>query len=357
MTAEEKALIWLCSLSGLEYRDRVALLLAAKKDPLRLLEEWEKFSSLLIKTGKSGLYMKERSARLRQADAFAEELERKGRFAVTPMSEDYPRKEFADFSDPPLALFGEGNRSLMRTRKFCVVGSRITPPWAEKKGREIASALSERFTIVTGLAEGGDCAAIAGALPSGKLVCVLPTGLDNCYPAAHAALKAKIGRSGLLLSEYPPGEGAKRHSFRARNRILAGLSEGVLVVSAAERSGTLITANAAFDHDREVFALPHNVGASHGEGCNELIKRGARLTTNAEDVLSVYGFHAPRRDTAELSPQEAAVLGVLRESGELHVTAIAERAGIKIYEASAVLSSLEIKNLAVKSGGNQYSAV
>ena len=142
MTAEEKALIWLCSLSGLEYRDRVALLLAAKKDPLRLLEEWEKFSPLLIKTGKSGLYMKDRSARLRQADAFAEELERKGRFAITPMSGDYPRKEFADFSDPPLALFGEGNRSLMRTRKFCVVGSRITPPWAEKKGREIASALS-----------------------------------------------------------------------------------------------------------------------------------------------------------------------------------------------------------------------
>ena len=106
-----------------------------------------------------------------------------------------------------------------------------------------------------------------------------------------------------------------------------------------------------------MFALPHNVGASHGEGCNELIKRGARLTTEAEDVLSVYGFHAPRRDTAELSPQEAAVLNVLRESGELHVTAIAERAGIKIYEASAVLSSLEIKNLAVKSGGNQYSAV
>lgn len=254
-------------------------------------------------------------------------------------------------------LFGEGRRELLKKRKFCIVGSRITPAWAEKIGKQISEGLSERFAIVSGLAEGGDSAAIAGALGSGNLICVLPTGLDNCYPASHAALKDRVKKNGLLLSEYPMSESAKKYSFHARNRILAGLSEGVLVLSAGLKSGTLITANAALDYGREVFALPHNVGVAQGAGCNMLIQKGAGLVTSAEDIFWSFGIESAPREQAALPPEEEKMLAVLRENGELHVAELAEKAGMKIYEAAAVLSALELKNLAVKSGGNKYAAV
>lgn len=355
MTAEDRALVWLCSLEGLEYRERAALLRAAG-DPVKLFEDWEKFLPLLTQSNQSRVYKKGRAARERDADGFISSLREKDRFAVTIFSDDYPEL-LRQIATPPFVLFGEGNRALLKERKFCIVGSRKIPAWADQAGRSIASALTAKFAVVTGFAEGGDYAAISGALPSGKLICVLPTGLDNCYPADHYALKSKVSKAGLLLSEYPMNERVKQHTFHARNRILAGLAEGVLVLSAGRRSGTMITANAALDCGRDVFALPHNANAASGEGCNELIKNGAGLVTGAEDLFAHYGLKAEEAEASALPPEEEKVLRVLREYGELHVSVIAERADVPVYEAAAILSALEIKNLAVKSGGNKYSAV
>lgn len=352
---EEQALIWLCGCAPFDYRERVRLLRAAKTAKA-LFDDFEKFSALLIEKGQIGVYKKQRGMREAELAGLLVDLERENRFAVTIYDDDYPESLKA-IPDPPFVLFGEGNRALLRERKFCVVGSRITPAWAEKTGKQITAELAEHFTIVTGLAEGGDSAAVAGAIGSGKLICVLPTGLDLCYPAAHAFLKEKIRRAGLVLSECPMKQPVRKYSFHARNRILAGLSEGVLILSAGLKSGTLITANAALDYGRDVFALPYNVGTSQGAGCNMLIQKGAALVTCADDVLSEYGM---KRETAEkitLPPQEEKMLAVLRECGEAHVAELAERAGMKIYEAAAVLSALELKNLAVKSGGNKYAAV
>ena len=129
------------------------------------------------------------------------------------------------------------------------------------------------------------------------------------------------------------------------------------MLSAGARSGALITANCALDHDRDVFALPHNVNVSKGEGCNDLLKKGAQLVTEAEDILSFYGFDNRQTELPPLSEEEERVLAVLRQEGELHAAVIAERTGLKVYEVAATLSSLEIKNLAVKSGGNRYSVI
>ena len=340
-SAAEKAIVWLVAHSGLDYRARVAFLRSLKDPALVFTDEIS-----LPKDGKTRLY---------EADALVEELEKRGRFALTLLSDDYPEL-LKHIFEPPLVLFGEGRRELLKCRKFCIVGSRVTPPWAEKCGRQISERLSDKFCIVTGLAEGGDRAAVDGALGSGNLICVLPSGLNVCYPAAHSALRERIAKRGLLLSEYPPDEGVTKYAFHARNRILAGLSEGVLVLSSGARSGTLITANCALDYDRDVFALPHVGGVSKGEGCNELIKRGAYLATGAQDILAVYSMTENEEPMPELSEEEARVMEVLRE-GELHAAVIAERAGMRIFEASAVLSALEIKGLAVKSGGNRYSAV
>lgn len=332
-TEEERAIVYLNFRTQADYREKVALL-------RKVLQEGTA----------------ESKRQREETDKLLDLLDRKNYFAVTLASPDYPEALKAT-DEPPLVLLGAGNRELLKKRKFCIVGSRMTPSWAEGVTKRIAEELSERFAIVTGLAEGGDRAAIEGALKSGNLISVLPCGLDECYPAAHFSLKEKIRESGLLLSEYPLKEKARAYSFHARNRILAGLSEGVLVVSAGERSGTSITAGKALDYGRDVFALPYNVGVRQGEGCNALLKKGAILVTDPEDILSYYGIEKKKRVSVLLSAEEEKVLNVLREEGELHAAVIAERTGLKIYEATAALSSLEIKNLAVKAGGNRYSAL
>lgn len=352
-SADERALIWLCACTGLDYRLRAALLRAAKS-PARLFENFNKIAETAIKEHGNGLYKGDRATRERELEAFLKELNGRNRFVITFLSDDYP-EELKHIPLPPLVLYGEGNRALLKKQKFCIVGSRITPPWAEKQAKLVSERLSEKFVIVTGLAEGGDSAAIAGAMISGNLICVLPNGLDECYPAAHAHLKERIAKKGLLLSEYPPHESLKKFYFHERNRILAGLSEGVLVVSAGVKSGALITANCALEYGKDVFAFPHNLGSSQGAGCNELIKNGAYLATGAEDILFRYGMDAPVRVTVELSPEEEQILAILREAGELHAAVIAERAGVLPHVASATLSSLEMKNLVAKSGGNKFT--
>lgn len=329
---EERAIVRLHFRTDIDYRRKIALLRA------------------VLKEGKDASDGRE------ETDKFFSELEKKNYFVVTVASADYPEALKA-IDEPPLALVGAGNRELLKKRKFCIVGSRSTPSWAEAVAKRVSSELSERFAIVTGFAEGGDRAAIDGAIASGNLISVLPCGLDECYPASHFSLKEKIREKGLLLSEYPLNEKARSYSFYARNRILAGLSEGVLVVSAGARSGTSITVSRALDYGRDVFAFPYNVGVRQGEGCNALLKKGASLVTDSEDIFSFYGIEKNKKAQVPLSEEEEKVLGVLREAGELHAAVIAGRTGLKIYEAAAALSSLEMKNLAVKAGGNRYSAL
>lgn len=353
-TAEEKGLVWLCSLSGFEPRERIALLRAAK-DPALLLRDLEKIAPSVIREERKGVYNgRGPERRLEETERFLDEMDEKGQFALFPMSEDFPKSLSA--ADPPLVLFGRGNRALLKERRFCIVGSRNTPPWAVKAGEKIARRLAEKFVIVTGLAEGGDRAAIDGALPTGRIISVLPCGLDECYPAAHFGVKEEIARKGLLLSEVPPKEKAAKYSFHARNRILAGLSEGVLLLSAGARSGALITADFALEYGRDVFAIPYNPNVAQGVGCNELIKRGACLTTDEGDILREFGMELPPVGEEKLTPDESRVINLLRESGELHAATLAEKLGKQIYEIAALLASLELKGLVVKSGGNMFGA-
>lgn len=356
-SAEEKALIWLSSCLDFEPREKMALLNAAPSAEV-LFENFEKFCSEVIFKDKKGVYKKsDLKEREKELNAFLEKLEEKRFFAVTVASEDY-LDTLAAIDNPPLVLFGAGNRDLLKKRMFCIVGSRRTPPYAEVFGKKISEELASQFAIVTGLAEGGDSAALKGALKSGNAVCVLPCGLDECYPASHASLKERVMKEGLILTEYSLGEKAKKYSFHARNRILAGLSLGTLVLSAGEKSGALITAGYALDFGREVFALPYSVGTTQGVGCNLLIKRGAYLCDCTQDVLDAFGIFLPeKKDAPDLSLEEQKIMDVLMDGEELHSAVIAERAGVPIYEVAAILTELEIKGVAVKVGGNQYKKI
>ena len=267
----------------------------------------------------------------------------------------YP-KAWGNLDDAPETLYAVGDLSLLSKRKFVVVGSRRTPVNAMKLGETIARELSSQFVIVTGAADGGDTAAIAGALQKG-VICVLPGGF-SAIPQTNLPLLERVAENGLLLSLHAYETPVRSFSYEYRNKYMAALGEGVLVLGAGEKSGALITAKYAQEFSKKIFALPYPPNAASGVGCNLLIKNGGYLTENAGDVFAVYGMDDTQtQKRIELSSDEEKLYNVLRENAEGHVNELAAATGIPVFKLRAVLSALEIKGLAVSLGGNRYSVV
>ena len=271
-------------------------------------------------------------------------------------SPDYPL-EWKELSDAPQTVYALGDISLLRGRKFAVVGSRRTPQNALKLGAEISKALSQAFVIATGTADGGDTAAIEGALQGGgRVICLLAGGF-SALPQYNLALLEKVAKRGLILSPHPYETEVRAFSYEYRNKLLAKLCEGVLVLGAGEKSGALITAKHAAAFKKPVFALPYPPNSSSGSGCNALIKKGGYLTESAADIAEKYAVDlTERKREASLSPDEQKLYAALQE-GELHATELAQKTGIPVFKLRAVLSSLEVKGLVASLGGNRYAAV
>jgi DNA processing protein len=207
--------------------------------------------------------------------------------------------------DPPPLLYVKGRLDLLHARSVAVVGSRsATPQGVEDAGR-FARAMSDAgLTVISGLALGIDAAAHRGALAGpGSTIAVIGTGADIVYPAAHHALAHEIAAAGAIVSEWPLGTSARSAHFPQRNRLIAGLSSGVLIVEAAMRSGSLITARLANEMGRDVFAIPGSIHAPLARGCHRMIKQGAKLVETPEDVLEELGIATP---VAPPSPRKAA---------------------------------------------------
>jgi len=205
-----------------------------------------------------------------------------------PGSPDYP-KRLLDLSDPPNPLYIRGDATLFGRPAIAIVGSRN----ASLQGLYIASELSKGlaeagFLIVSGLARGIDGAAHRAALKSllGITAAICVTGLDRVYPYEHLALAQAVAHSGLLISEFPLGVGPKPFHFPRRNRLIAALALGVVVVEASNRSGSLITARLAAELGREVFAVPGSILGGYSEGCHSLIQNGAKLVHTLGDILT-----------------------------------------------------------------------
>ncbi len=222
-----------------------------------------------------------------------------------------------DLPDPPLVLFLRGDQRLLEDHLIAIVGSRHASRSGLDNARAFARHLAgEGLPVVSGLASGIDGAAHAGALESGETVAVLGTGLDRVYPAKHRELAHHIAEKGLLLSEFPPGTSPLPGNFPRRNRIIAALAVGTLVVEAALNSGSLITARLAAELGREVFAIPGSIHNPLARGCHALIREGAKLVETGEHVveelIGVLVFNLPRtaagEDTAASPDNEAAVL-------------------------------------------------
>ena len=221
----------------------------------------------------------------------------------------------------------------------------------------IASELTEAFVLVTGAADGGDTSAIEGALQSGRIICVLAGGF-SALPQGNLALLERVAQKGLLLSPHDYDTPVRAFSYEYRNKLLAALGEGTLVVGAGEKSGALITAKYAQKLGKPVFALPYPPNAAAGAGCNALIKNGGHLTETAGDIFEKMGVECTvKTKKVALSPDEEKVLNVLRELTEAHINELALRSGVPAFKARAVLSALEMKGLSVAVGGNRYAPV
>ncbi len=286
---------------------------------------------------------------------------KKGIKIVTFSSKDYPVL-LKNTSSPPLALYIRGELpygnyiSIVGTRKPSVYGINM----AEKISKELSKY---NVVVISGMARGIDSYAHRAILSSGgKTVAVLGTGVDVIYPYENRRLYEKIIENGAVVSEYPPGTRPKREYFPKRNRIIAWASLGTLVVEAPEKSGALITARFALDEGREVFAIPGRADSKNFVGTNRLIRDGAKLVENAEDIIEEFSFinwekrPDSKKEVWNFKDKEEVIYNLINEEPK-YIDTIVEESGISIREVSSILLSLELKRLIKEIGGKRYCRI
>ncbi len=266
--------------------------------------------------------------------------------------------------DPPPLLYYKGQ--LIKTENtIAIVGSRKATPYGKKVAEQISKRLSEiGLTIISGMARGIDSYSHKGALIAGKeTIAVLGCGVDVIYPSENKGLYNKIIEKGTIISEFPPGSQPVPWHFPARNRIISGLSLGVIVVEAAEKSGALITTDYALEQGREVFSIPGPITSKYSTGTNNLIKQGAKLVNSIEDILeeieikisynSKKNLDENVRKIENLNEIEKNVLNSFK-TDILEVDNIVYKTGLSLPEVNTVCTRLEMKGLIKKIPGKKY---
>ena len=267
--------------------------------------------------------------------------------------------------DPPPLLFVLGDVAILKQKQLAMVGSRHPTPGGRETAHDFAKYLAASGIVITsGLALGIDGVSHEGALAGGGLtIAVAGTGLDRVYPARHRELAHRIGENGALVSEFPPGTPPVASNFPRRNRIISGLSMGVLVVEAALRSGSIITARAAIEQGREVFAVPGSIHNPQARGCNSLIRQGAKLVETAADIFEeLGGFATPHREepnvnhvvsAPELDPEYKRVLESVGHEPTA-VDTVVQRSGLTADAVCSMLLVLELQGLIASTSSGHY---
>jgi len=280
---------------------------------------------------------------------------RAGNAVVTLADAAYPR-QLLEIPDPPALLYVRGDVTLLARPSLAIVGSRNATPQGLANAESFARTFSAAgLTIVSGLALGIDAAAHRGALAGGaSTIAVLGTGIDVLYPPRNADLGLEIAARGALVSEFPLGAPPVASGFPRRNRIISGLARGVLVVEAAISSGSLITARAAAEQGRDVFAVPGSIHSPLSKGCHALIKQGAKLVESAQDVFGELPQIAAAPPSAPVTND-----ALLDHMGydPCNVDILCERSGLTADKVSAILLQLELAGRIESLPGGKYQRV
>jgi len=292
-------------------------------------------------------------------DTELEKLKQYNIKVITKNDPTYPTrlKEIHDY--PPL-LYIRGTLTLADEWAIAVVGTRRASIYGRQVAEEMVADLARSgITIISGLAKGIDSIAHRTALEvGGRTIAVTGCGLDIIYPSEHVNLAQKIIKQGALISEFPLGTRPKAEHFPLRNRIMSGMSLGVLVIEAGERSGTTITAHRAVEQNREVFAVPGSIYSPASKGTNKLIQEGAKLVRNCADVMEELNLTMPPKqqeikDIVHTSDTESQLLCFLSKEA-IHIDDICRHSGLPISAVSSSLAMLELRGLAKQVGGMNY---
>ncbi|HWH80459.1 MAG TPA: DNA-processing protein DprA [Candidatus Binatus sp.] len=269
-------------------------------------------------------------------------------------------------ADPPPLLYVKGELHERDDKSVAIVGSRSASDYGRRVARDLARGLAAMgFTVVSGMARGIDGMAHETALNAGgRTIAVLGSGIERAYPVEHQQLYQRISESGAIISELPIGTRPMAFNFPARNRLISGLSLGVVVVEATEKSGSLITASLAVDQGREVFAVPGEVGASRSRGAHRLIRQGAKLVENVDDILEEIApqlltrGNVARSAPLTLAPNASAdarkVFTLLQENS-LQVDEVIERSGFPAGRVLEILLDLELQGYVRQLPGKKYA--
>lgn len=296
-------------------------------------------------------------------------LDHESHHLLTRSDPDYPSL-LEDIPSPPEFLYVAGDIEALHLPTLAIVGSRNPTEGGRRNAFDFAHHLAASgFCISSGLAQGIDTAAHEGALKAGgRTVAFLGHGIDQVYPAANRELASKIAASGALVSEFPFGTPPLRENFPRRNRLISGLAIGTLVVEAAQRSGSLITARLAGEQGREVFAIPGSIHNPMAKGCHRLIRSGAKLVESADDIVGELGglldglraASGPEdgaTDDAETSQPEHETLLNIMGHDPIGIDVLASESGLTIAELSSMLLILELEGRVERLSGGQFCAL
>lgn len=284
-----------------------------------------------------------------------------GNHLLTLADPDYP-KLLLEIPDPPVLLYVKGRTDLLSHSALAIVGSRNATPQGNANAESFAKTVSQGgITIISGLALGCDAAAHRGGLEgAGSTVAIVGTGADRIYPARNQALAHAIAEQGAIVSEFPLGTPPLAANFPRRNRIIAGLARGVLVVEAAERSGTLITARLAAEQGREVFAIPGSIHSPLSKGCHKLIKQGAKLVESAQDILEeigVAGGEMPSAADDEIPDEQTRCLLDALGYDPCDVDTLLVRSGLTADALYPILLRMELDGRVATLAGGLYQRI
>lgn len=284
-----------------------------------------------------------------------------GNHILTLADSAYPQR-LLDISDPPILVYLKGRVDLLNAPALAIVGSRNATPQGLANAEAFAAALSDAgLCIVSGLALGIDAAAHRGGLRGAtSTLAVIGTGIDRVYPARNQELARRIAEEGAILSEFSLGTPALKENFPRRNRIISGLARGCLVVEAADRSGSLITARLAGEQGRDVFAIPGSIHSPLSKGCHRLIKQGAKLVDDARDILEELDMStAVAPQAASEAAPDAASTHLLDHLGFdlCDIDTLAARSGLTAEKLYAMLLQLELEGLVASLPGGRFQRI